>query len=334
MSFSVAPFLTLCLCLAASVGANAAASPGASSNKLEPLIVSDTGLFAFNADTLTLRWQQLFDQQTLNPIIDGERVYVTGSRGLYAIDVGSGDVIWHYSSARGGFPPVLHNQQIYFANRDGVLQVFNASDGALLWERRFPGWIYPPAFYGDLLFTGGSEGFLWGVDLRNGAIRWTYSVGQELVYSPVALVNGQIVATTFNREVFSIDPHGELIWKHTYEAILSDPLASGELLIFTGLDHRLYALDAEDGGKRWQRQLPERQATRLSQRHGSILVSMETGRIWEIDALSGELQQEYQLPGEPVASPQRFGNQILGFVRTFDGPKAVFLRPLDPSKLF
>ena len=324
MLLSAAGLPVLCLWLIATTFSNAVAAPGRSLST-SPLIVSEAGVFAFDPNTLAIRWRQLRDQQTLQPVVSDKRVYVTGSRGLYAIALDSGEMIWQRPSARGGFPPVLHGQQIYLASRDGSLQAIDAADGSLLWQRRFPGWVYPPAYREGLLFTGGSEGYLWAVDIRDGAIRWSFPLGQELVYSPLALDGGQIIATTFNREVLSIDHQGELLWRQRYGAIVSDPLALDGQLIFKGLDHQLHAVDEKDGDVLWRRQLPERLAVDLQHRRGVLVASLESGRVWELDAYSGELQQEYRLPGEPIAAPQLVGEGVLGFIRAFDGPKAVFL---------
>ncbi|MCU7906036.1 MAG: PQQ-binding-like beta-propeller repeat protein [Candidatus Thiodiazotropha sp. (ex Epidulcina cf. delphinae)] len=289
------------------------------------LLVSDSGVFAFDPETLELRWRRLQDQQTFEPAVIGDRVLVTGSRGLYAIDSESGDLIWQRPSRQVGFPVVLGGKTAYLTDRDGLLQAIDSDDGELLWQRRFPGWIYPPAQSGGLLFTGGSDGHLWAVDRDSGDLRWAYSLGQEMVYSPVALADGQIIATTFNREVISLDRSGNLLWRRDYPAILTAPTVVDGQLIFNGLDRQLRAVDARDGKVLWRRQLPEPLTVGLEHQQGMLLAALESGLVWELAGDSGELRQAYRLPGEPVARPWFMDGEILSFVRAFGGPKAILL---------
>jgi outer membrane protein assembly factor BamB len=298
------------------------------------LIVSEAGLYVIDRDTFAIRWRELFEQQTFTPVIGGDRIYVSSSKGLFALDANSGEVIWRYPSTQGGLTPVLQNRHLYLANRNGALQSFDTSTGTLLWERRFAGWIYPPAYCDDLLLTGGSEGVLWGVDASDGQIRWSFPLGQELVYSPLIFANELIIATTFNREVFALDPAGELVWRQGYETIMTESLVLGELLIFYGLDHQIHAVNAYHGDEVWQRHLPEALAVRMRHDQGYLLLALESGQVWVVEPVSGELASVYQLPGEPIASPQLFNNGILGFIRTLDGPMPVLLGSAESSISF
>ncbi|MCU7935953.1 MAG: PQQ-binding-like beta-propeller repeat protein [Candidatus Thiodiazotropha sp. (ex Dulcina madagascariensis)] len=289
------------------------------------LLVSDSGVYAFDPVTLELGWRQLQDQQTFEPAVIGDRVLVTGSRGLYAIDSESGDLIWQRPSRQVGFPVVLVGETAYLTDRGGLLQAIDSDDGELLWQRRFPGWVYPPAQAGGLLFTGGSDGRLWAIDRERGDVRWAYPLGQEMVYSPVALADGRIIATTFNREVIALDHGGNLLWRQNYAAILTTPMVLDGQLIFNGLDGQLRAVDAKDGKILWRRQLPEPLAVGLEHQQGMLLAALDSGRVWVLASDSGELRQAYRLPGEPVARPRFMDGEILSFVRAFGGPKAILL---------
>ncbi|MEW8137847.1 MAG: PQQ-binding-like beta-propeller repeat protein [Candidatus Thiodiazotropha endolucinida] len=295
------------------------------------LVVSDNGVFLFDSNTLIKRWQRLTDQQTFAPALLDDRLLVSGSRGLYAIDLQQGDILWHLPGKHLGFPVVVYGDTAYLASRDGNLSAIDSSSGAHLWQVRFPGWVYPPAQAGDLLFTGGSDATLWAVDSRSGHIVWSRSLGQELVYSPAVLTDGQVVVTTFNREVLSFDRSGRLLWRHSYPAIMKTPVISGKQLIFSGLDPVLRAVDADNGRELWQRRLPEPLAVGLVSQQGMILAALESGRIWVLESATGALQQEYRLPGLSVAGPRIHKGEMLGFIHAFGGPKAVVATRLKLS---
>ncbi|MCU7843816.1 MAG: PQQ-like beta-propeller repeat protein [Candidatus Thiodiazotropha sp. (ex Monitilora ramsayi)] len=288
-----------------------------------PIILSDSGLFAFDSNTLEPRWRQLNGQQTTTPVLVDRHVVVSGSGGLYALDANSGDIVWRRDTAAQGFSVVLDEKRLILAGRDGLLQVLSSGDGQVIWEQHFPGWVYPPALFGDLLFTGGSRGYLWAIDRLNGEIRWSTPLGQEMVYSPVALPDGRIVTTTFGREVITLDHQGNTLWRKRYPTILTTPLVVENRLIFSGYDHSLLSVDVDNGGIVWTRQLPERLSTDLDYRDGVLIVSLESGRVWELSSETGEQLREYRFPGEPIDMLRLADGGSLGAVRTRDGPRLV-----------
>ncbi|MEW8029195.1 MAG: PQQ-binding-like beta-propeller repeat protein [Candidatus Thiodiazotropha sp.] len=295
------------------------------------LFVSDNGLVLFDAETLAKRWHQLEGQQTFTPAVIDDRLLVSGSRGLYALTLKQGDVLWHRPGMHMGFPVVTNGYQAYLASRDGSLTAIDSRSGAEIWQVEFPGWVYPPAQTGELLFTGGSEGTLWAIDRSDGRIAWSRSLGQELVYSPVALADGQVVVTTFDREILSYDRSGNLLWRQIYPAILKTPIILGKQLIFSGLDRILRAVDADNGRELWQLRLPEPLAVELVSQQGMLLAALESGPIWVIESVSGTLLQKYRVPGVSVAGPTIYNGEMLGFIHAFGGPKAVVATRLERS---
>ncbi|MCU7811665.1 MAG: PQQ-binding-like beta-propeller repeat protein [Candidatus Thiodiazotropha sp. (ex Notomyrtea botanica)] len=305
------------------VALSALAGDRGDNHPVTPLIISDSGLYAFDRDSLEMRWQQLNDQQTSSPVLIDKRVLVSGSGGLYALDANSGKVIWQRNTAAQGFSVVPDGSRLFLASRDGSLQALNTEDGQVIWERRFPGWVYPPAKSNDLLFTGGSDGQLWAIERQSGDVRWSVSLGQEMVYSPVALSDGRIVVTTFGREAIALDQQGNILWRQRYPTIVTTPLVVGSQLFFTGYDHSLLSVNADGGEVLWARQLPERLSTSLDYRDGVLIATFESGQVWELSSQTGERLRDYQFPGEPIDTLRLAGGVSLGFIRSLDGPKVM-----------
>ncbi|MBT2968352.1 MAG: hypothetical protein B6D72_15770 [gamma proteobacterium symbiont of Ctena orbiculata] len=296
-----------------------------------PILVSDDGISLIDSKTLSRRWQRLQGEQTFEPAIAAGRILVSSSRGLYAIDRRQGDILWRLPDKQLGFTPVIDGDAVYLASRDGRLTAIDSRQGGVIWETALQGWVYPPALAGELLFTGGSDATLWAIERGSGRVAWSRPLGQEMVYSPVALADGRIVVTTFDREIISFNQAGQLLWRQRYPAILKTPIVTDEGLIFSGMDQVLRAVDGGSGRLLWQQRLPQPLAAELGYQRGLILAALENGDIWLIDSSRGTLQQAYHIPRESVATPRFSGERLLGFIHAFGGPKAVVATRLEQS---
>jgi outer membrane protein assembly factor BamB len=288
-----------------------------------PLILSDAGLYAFDRESHQLLWSQLKGLQTSSPVVTDGLVVVSSSSGLYGFELVSGKPVWRRMDQLAGFSVVLDGERLLLAGQDGQLQAINVTDGALIWQKQFPGWIYPPAKSGDLIFIGGSNGLLWAADRHTGEVQWSQGLGQEMVSSPVISSDNHIFASTFGREVIALDRAGNTLWRRGYPTVLTQPLVVGEQLFFSGYDHSLMTVDAGNGAIQWRRQLPERLSTELATKDGAIVALLEGGAVWELSQRTGELLQEYRFPGEPIHAEHSLEGESIGFVRSLIGPKWV-----------
>jgi outer membrane protein assembly factor BamB len=289
----------------------------------DPLILSDSGLYAFDRESHQLLWSQLRGLKTSSPAVIHDLVVVGSSRGLYGFDLLSGELVWQRVDQSAGFSVVLDGERLLLAGQDGQLQAIKVTDGALIWQRQFSGWIYPPALSADLLVTGGSDGLLWAIDRYTGEVKWSLELDQEIVSSPVASDGNRIFASTFGREVIALDRTGKMLWRRHYPTVLTQPIVVAEQLFFNGYDQSLFAIDASNGAVHWRRQMPERLSTALSSKAGSIVAVMETGVVWELSQRSGKLLHEYRFPGEPIQAVHLLEGESIGFVRSQSGPKLV-----------
>lgn len=288
-----------------------------------PLILSDAGLYAFDRDSRQLLWSQLKGVRTSSPVVTDGLVVVSSSTGLYGFDLVSGKPVWKRIDQPTGFSVVLDEERLLLAGQDGRLQALNISDGSLIWQRHFPGWVYPPARSGDLIFTGGSDGHLWAIDRLTGEVQWSLELGQEMVSSPIATAEKHIVTSTFGQQVIALDPAGNTLWRRHYPTVLTQPVVVGEQILFSGYDQSLIAIDASNGDIQWRRQIPERLSTVLTSKPGSIVAVMDSGVVWALSPPTGELLREYRFPAQPIQAVDSLEGESIGFVRTLSGPKLV-----------
>ncbi|MBE3099143.1 MAG: PQQ-binding-like beta-propeller repeat protein [Planctomycetes bacterium] len=81
-------------------------------------------------------WEAALGGRLTQPVIAGGKVYVASvdAHTLYALDGGSGKVLWNYvAGGRIDSPPTIHQGAVIFGSADGRVYCLRAADGALAW---------------------------------------------------------------------------------------------------------------------------------------------------------------------------------------------------------
>lgn len=266
--------------------------------------VSDSGLVCLDGGDLTVRWQALAGEHTLEPVIADGMVLVGGGTGLHAFHAASGEQRWHWRGKGLTFTPSVDRDTAYVADQEGRLLALDLATGAPRWQRELAGWSYPPAIVAGRLVTGGREGVVRALDPADGQTLWRRELQQELVYRPVA-VDDMAVITTFDGRILALDAEGTTIWTARDPVASFSPVPAGDLLLFGGMDGRLRARHVDDGRLVWQVEatgplaLPARQHAPGSQ---AALVDAD-GNAIVVDMRSGEVVLRTPLPGKPVSAP-------------------------------
>jgi alcohol dehydrogenase (cytochrome c) len=133
----------------------------------------------------------------VTPVVANGVMYVTNANECYALDAGSGRVIWHYQrprtsglvgNAAGGINRgvALAGDKLYMVTDNSHLLALNRSDGTLAWEVEVADWhknynaTSAPLIVGNLLITGssggeeGARGFLAAFDLSTHQEVWRF----------------------------------------------------------------------------------------------------------------------------------------------------------------
>ena len=283
----------------------------------DQLIVSTQGLTAFDSETLEPRWRTLAGETVHRPVIAAGVAIVSSSSGVYAIESESGAIHWRLDDKTDVFSAVVNGDEAYLASEGGGLYAVDVDAGHLHWQKEFNGWVYPPAVWQHQLYTGGSAGKLWALEKTTGNLLWERDLGQEMVYSPVVTQGGVIIVTTFAKEVLAFSSTGTQLWKTQLPAVVSSPVLLNGLLIFTGLDQRLHAMDNRTGERRWSRPLHARLRTPMTVSQNQLIAILDDGRLVSVDSHSGSLEELARFRGEPIAPPFLRGDRIILFLRSF-----------------
>lgn len=97
---------------------------------------TDGSLAALDAHSGEVRWTQPPSGRHLSPLAcDGERLFVGGRRGLQALDIRDGSLIWQMESARRvAATPLLYRTIVIVAGHDHIVRGLDAETGEEQWR--------------------------------------------------------------------------------------------------------------------------------------------------------------------------------------------------------
>ncbi|RTR06419.1 PQQ-binding-like beta-propeller repeat protein [Halomonas nitroreducens] len=290
------------------------------------VFASHDGVVRFDRDGGAAIWRSLAGEQTFEPVPVGERLLVGTSAGLVALDAVSGDPVWRRFAGTSVFSPTVAGEVAYVAGRDGSLRALDIATGEVRWQRRFTGWVYPPALHGGVLVTGGQAAELVGLDPQSGEERWRRSLGQELVYRPVAGRHGVFV-TTFAGILWAIDPaDGEVRWLHRDDVVSDSPSVVGDELYLPRFDGLVQGFDQASGEGIGRYRLGSDALMPVSTDEGYVVASDGAGRVAVLKRQGLVPTSKVELSPAPSLPPRLCAGHLLWV--TEPGPR-LESRPLS-----
>ncbi len=239
---------------------------------------------------------------------------VGSTTGLYALDPITGRDLWQIESKTTLFPPAAANNIAYIGGIDGSVRAVAIETGRVIWRRDYGGWIYTPALFPDRLVVGGKEGVLRGIHIKTGDQLWKRTLPQELVYRPVAMPGGRVVATLFSGEVLMIDAtDGRIHWRVKGETPSFPPATANGQLYFGTFDGRLQARALSDGHLIWEQQLSGRLHYLPHAANDVVLVGTNQAELAAYDARTGKRLWHHKDMHELIAGPVVINGKVISF---------------------
>jgi outer membrane protein assembly factor BamB len=112
--------------------------------------------------------------------------------------------------------------------------------------------FFSPVLADDSVFAAARDGSIARFDAGTGQVRWRTSVGTKLS-AGVGADGSLVVVATEEGEVFALEAKdGKVRWRARVSSeVLAAPAVGGELVLVRSADSRIFAFGAVDGKRRW-----------------------------------------------------------------------------------
>jgi outer membrane protein assembly factor BamB len=197
------------------------------------------------------------------PVYASGRLYFVDNNGnAYALDAGSGRILWHRRIGRlNASSPAYHRHRLYIVNLvPGHIVKLDAGNGRILWKRPLPGRAESsPLVVGRSVYFGCEDGNLYSLSTRNGHVRWATALGGAVKSAP-AYRHGVLYVGDYGGNMNAVRARdGKLLWQSgslgqgfgTSGEFYSTPAVAYGRVYAGNNDTRVYSFDQRDGTLAW-----------------------------------------------------------------------------------
>jgi outer membrane protein assembly factor BamB len=270
------------------------------------------------------------DFTKLTPAIDGQQLFVAGSRGqITASNLATGKPMWSTTLKQGiSGGPAAGSGNIYVPTTDGELYALRQTDGAIQWHIDLPDQSNTvPTYSNGQVFVKTIDDQLLSLNATTGQQNWKYDEGatqlQLLGSSSVAVKGNAVVAGFSDGKLNAIDAaNGALVWQamvgvpqgftdmSRMVGIAADPIIYGGTAYAASYHGNIAAVDMSTGRIIWQHPLSVFAGIAVS--NNAVFASDSKGRVWAFDKSDGTvLWKQTALVGRQVTGPAVTGNYIV-----------------------
>ncbi len=300
----------------------------------EPVVASDTRHSTAAPERenagFALHWKSKFSRPvTSSPLLTGDLV-VFGCRdgNLYALDAGSGDVVWQFTSGAGiGASPAGDSSRIVSADYNGTVACLARRDGNLLWKRKLPGRIVSsPLLVGMKVYLGCYDHGFYCLSLGNGDILWKTKTS-GIIRANATIAGGLVLFPSYDGYLYALTQGtGKIGWRYKLRGnVSSSPVADRGIVVAAAPDGSVRAFAAASGELKWEKKLEAPVKSGLLMNDGRVVFGANDGRVYSLASSDGSIQWEFAT-GDVVLSRPCIVEKKL-FVGSYDG----FMYMLDAA---
>ena len=286
------------------------------------------------------------------PIVSDGRVYLGGHFKVSALEAATGAILWEQPTTgpvQGSLAAA--GDRLFMGLLDHRLLALDAATGTTLWEFKAEDFITgAPVVHQGIVYFGSWDGNIYALDAATGAQIWTYAATESIGTHP-ALREGVLAIGDRNGRMHLINARtgqNRLVFRTPKSAHAAAVMAQD--MVYFAAGGRLYAIDATEKeipgqyqfkrvwAQFWLWQVPgvPRPAGQQGGRwrfspdgadssivaapaaaNALLYVGDLQGRLYAVDALSGEERWQFQAQGGIYASPIVAGSQV--YIATQEG---------------
>lgn len=148
------------------------------------------------------------------------KIYVSTSKGLYALDAITGNVAWRFDTELPlGNSPTVVDGVVYVGGHDRKLHALNALNGNHLWsfDGAKAGYSTNPLVVGNIIYIGNRDGTMYAIGKHGtanaGQLIWQYQTGGSIHLS-AAYKNGVVFFASNDMYAYALNAsNGNLVWR-------------------------------------------------------------------------------------------------------------------------
>ncbi len=262
---------------------------------------------------------------------DAGRIFVTtGFARLFALDAGSGEVIWQRAvSCPMRAAPTVSGGRVFAITLDNRLYALAADDGRRLWEhsgiQENAGLLgsASPAVAGSVVVVPYSSGELFGLLVDNGRELWSETLSSLNRFDPLAKLahirgmpvidRGMVLAISHAGRMMAIDiRRGQRVWDINLGGVQM-PWVGGDFIFVLTNDAQVVCLTRREGRVRWVRPLPRFEDPENLEdpivwvgpvlAGDRLIVAGSHGEAMSISPYTGKVLGYIELPAPPAVAP-------------------------------
>jgi outer membrane protein assembly factor BamB len=182
--------------------------------------------------------------------LDGDRLYVSG-RGLAALEVDSGRVIWTQASpADVTAPPASTTARLLVGEEDGTLRCLDRATGISLWTHATGEALRAPPLIDEdrrRIYLGTTDRRILELKLDKGEPGWRWKVGADIAH-PGLLLPDRVFFASFDAVLYGLHRGGNLAWRSALPSRpLSGPLLLDDHILIGCHEREILGFDLETG---------------------------------------------------------------------------------------
>ncbi len=213
--------------------------------------------------TITRRFALKSGNQS-HPVVKDDVLYVGANDGIMrAIDLADpeGKVLWEANLNREILSsPAVTTESVIVGSMDSHVYSLDRTTGEVQWKYKTgQAVLASPLVENNTVYIGSGDTHMYALDARTGELKWKFAA-EKLIKATPALANGRLFFGAWDNHFYALDAEtGELIWKTPvahkvnghYSAATSNPVISGDNIIFCSHDYTVRCIAQESGGTVW-----------------------------------------------------------------------------------
>lgn len=252
--------------------------------------------------------------------LQGERVYVSSSSGVAAVDRFDGERSWQFEMDANRVGHDIAGDAVLVGADGGEVFALERTDGSERWNRTVdnslpmpiavvddlvvfaglrgahalaladgsPRWSFDPdvqlmgrTTHDDVLYVGDTEGTVYAVDLETGTVQWRFEAPTRNWVNPRHVEDGQLYAGGFQGGVYCVDTEdGDPVWRESTAEAVSSTVVADGTVYAGNGAGEAYALDAEDGTEVWHFEAGD--TARVHPDGGAAYVASHDGTLYRL----------------------------------------------------